>query len=142
MGSEQIRNVVLVGHSGSGKTALAEALLFTAGVTWDPMPGPPWRDGTPCSAAIFRTSGDDFVFTRSSSVATPPAGAGEAAGGAGGGPGTAGVAGAEAGGAAASGAAAGAAASGAAAGAEASGAAVSGAAAGAAAPSPILATSR
>ncbi len=33
MGSDQIRNVVLVGHSGSGKTTLAEALLFTAGVT-------------------------------------------------------------------------------------------------------------
>ena len=33
MGSDHIRNVVLVGHSGSGKTALAEALLFAAGVT-------------------------------------------------------------------------------------------------------------
>ncbi len=33
MEPDRIRNVVLVGHSGSGKTSVAEALMFAAGVT-------------------------------------------------------------------------------------------------------------
>ena len=32
-GAESIKNIAIAGHSGSGKTSLAEALLFKAGVT-------------------------------------------------------------------------------------------------------------
>jgi len=30
---ENIRNITLLGHSGSGKTSLGEAVLYTGGVT-------------------------------------------------------------------------------------------------------------
>ena len=32
-GAESIKNIAITGHSGSGKTSLAEALLFKAGAT-------------------------------------------------------------------------------------------------------------
>ena len=31
--TEQIRNIVLMGHSGAGKTTLTEAMLQVAGIT-------------------------------------------------------------------------------------------------------------
>ena len=31
--AEKIRNIALVGHSGTGKTSLSEAMLFAAGAT-------------------------------------------------------------------------------------------------------------
>ena len=34
--TESIRNVVLVGHNGNGKTSLAEAMLYRAGVVARP----------------------------------------------------------------------------------------------------------
>ena len=43
MSPDKIRNIVLVGHSGNGKTSLAEAMLYRAGVVNRPGRVP---DGT------------------------------------------------------------------------------------------------
>ncbi len=45
----QLRNVVLIGHSSSGKTTLAESMVFNTGATsrrGAPRMGPPWLTGT------------------------------------------------------------------------------------------------
>ena len=71
--------------------------MMSSRVTRPPAPEPVTRAmSTPCSAAIFRTSGVERVLSRSSRVSSPPA---AGAGGAGAGAGAAGAGASEAGGA-------------------------------------------
>ena len=60
-----IRNVALAGHGASGKTSLADALLFTAGATnrkGSPDDGTStldvvWEDNSNSAQAIFNAAG-------------------------------------------------------------------------------------